>query len=890
MVVSKMYNVNNKKAIRNISIKSFFANKTRNIVAIIAIALTALMFTSVFTIGSVIIHSFEQSNFMQVGGYSHGSIKDVSYEDIEILSKHPLIESYGVSRVIGTITDGPFAKFPAEIKYTDDNYQKSAYADLIAGTIPKENTNEIICDTNVLKTLDVEPIIGTEINLTYEIFGKKITDNFILSGYFEPNSVLQIGFIYTARSYADNLALKYPTQMNQSTFGRIDMSLLLEDSNSIEKNIIKIIKDSGYQSSDKTQKNYLDYGVNWGYVSAQASNTFDFGTILFTLILILLFMLSGYLIIFNIFKISVSNDVRFYGLLKTIGTTNKQIKKIIKIQGVLLSLVGIPIGLLLGFILGSFVAPAVISTLNVNVVSLTINLYIFIGGALFSLVTVIFSVKKPARLASHVSPVEAVKYTDSSLKIMGNKKSRKTTPFNMAMANMKRSKGKTFIVISSLSLAILVLQMSFMFTNGFSMDKYLKYFSVSDFLIGNAKYINDDEYFHKDISLSEQDIAFISSLDGVDNSAVVYGKPGNTYVFSDMSRLEESLSLNTQNTSPEKLSDIKDTYLKMGTNKKGQVLMRDTFYVMDDFALEKLTLVEGRTHNLKENEIIAVYRKDDYGVPELGSNSKKIGDTMVVRDVGTMGYYDMETDELITDLQNFKGDFYQKPLEYIDTEYTVVGLVTIPNSIGYRSYFRGEEIFILTSKYMTRNTLGFSPMNLILDVDESSILSVTDAITKYTTNINPNLDFESRDTLKQQFYSFKNMFLMVGGLLSIVLGFIGVLNFLNVILTSINTRKTEFAMLQSIGMTGKQLKQMLTFESMSYIVFTLLVSTALTILTMPLLTDILSGMFWFYESRITILPIICVTPILLLISVLVPRLLYKNIQKKSIVERLREIH
>ncbi len=833
-----MYNVNNKKVIRNIAIKSFIANKTRNVVAVIAIALTALMFTSVLTIGSVIIHSFEQSNFMQVGGYAHGSVKDVSYEDIDVLREHPLIDSYGISRSIGTITDGVFAKSPAEIKYVDENYAKMAFADLIEGAMPEENTNEIICDTDVLKTLGIEPILGSEIPLTYEVYDKQITDTFILSGYFEPNNIVGVGFIYTARSYVDNLALKYPEEMDLSTFGRIDMSLLLQDDNSIEDDILKIIEDSGYVSDDETAENYLDYGVNWGYVSAQASNTFDAGTILFASILALLFMLSGYLIIFNIFKISVSNDVRFYGLLKTVGTTGKQIRRMIRIHGHLLSLIGIPIGLLFGFLLGSLLAPTVVSTLNTNVVALTINPYIFIGGALFSFVTVMFSVRKPAKIASHVAPVEAIKYTEGNLNIKGTKKTHTATAFHMAMANMKRSKGKTFIVITSLSLAILILQMSAMFTTGFSMEKYLEQFSVSDFLIGNAKYLNIDEQFNADIALSEQDITFFSSLDGVDHSGIVYG------------------------TTSIKVRDI------TGNNDK-----TITLYVMDRYALEKLNLIDGGT----EDGIIALYSTDDYGKVVDNWNTKKVGDTLDLRFTTEWEYESL-------------GDTYVvNAIEYSDEQYKISGIATMKHNMGYRSYASSEEIFILPYDLYNENLVDIAPMNVLLDVEESSVSAITDILEQYTTSISPSLDFESSKTLEEQFYSFKNMFSMVGGILSIVLGFIGILNFFNVILTSVSTRKREFAMLQSIGMTGKQLKQMLICESVSYILFTVLVSTILTILTMPLLTNTLSSMFWFYESKITIVPLLCVTPILLLIGICVPTILYKTIQRKSIVERLREI-
>ena len=82
-----MIRVKNRKTITNISKKSLKANKTRNIIAILAIALTTVLFTALFTIAITIINSFEQQTFRQVGGDMHGTFKDVTEEEIQELIK-----------------------------------------------------------------------------------------------------------------------------------------------------------------------------------------------------------------------------------------------------------------------------------------------------------------------------------------------------------------------------------------------------------------------------------------------------------------------------------------------------------------------------------------------------------------------------------------------------------------------------------------------------------------------------------------------------------------------------------------------------------------------------------------------------------------------------------
>ena len=128
---------------------------------------------------------------------------------------------------------------------------------------------------------------------------------------------------------------------------------------------------------------------------------------------LLLVIFTGYLIIYNIFQISVTGDIRFYGLLKTIGTTPRQLKRMIRQQAFLLCVVGIPAGLLLGYGIGAWLTPIVLKGTTVVGTHVTISSspVIFAGSAIFAVITVFLSCTKPGKMAAKVSPVEATKYT-----------------------------------------------------------------------------------------------------------------------------------------------------------------------------------------------------------------------------------------------------------------------------------------------------------------------------------------------------------------------------------------------------------------------------------------------------------------------------------------------
>ena len=132
------------------------------------------------------------------------------------------------------------------------------------------------------------------------------------------------------------------------------------------------------------------------------------------------------------------------------------------------------------------------------------------------------------------------------------------------------------------------------------------------------------------------------------------------------------------------------------------------------------------------------------------------------------------------------------------------------------------------------------------------------------------------------------MFLLMGGALSLVIGLVGILNFFNATMTGIHSRRREFAMLSSIGMTAKQLKRMLMCEGLMYVGFTIAVSLALSLTALPVLANQIESLVWFFTYRFNILPLFLVIPAFGAHGVLLPLFSYRNVEKQSIVERLRE--
>lgn len=888
-----MPRVSNKSCIYQLSRKSFKASKTRNLIAILAIALTTLLFTALFTVGFSLNAAIQQSTFRQVGGYAHGTFKFLTEQQFLELRDDPMIEQWGVSRVLGFSLNDELRKNHVEVRWLNPNSAHWMYLEPTVGRLPQEGTQEAATDLEVLQLLGVEPELGNEFTLQVDVGGKPTEQTFTLCGWWEKDPIVVANMVVIpesrVNSVLNDLSITLPTEDRLT--GSWNLDLMFKNSNNIQKNLETILENHGYQWENQNQEDYVDIGVNWGYTGAQVSNNADPLTIMIIVALLLLIIFTGYLIIYNVFQISVVNDIRFYGLLKTIGTTGKQIKAILRYQALLLCVFGIPLGCLGGWLIGVKLCPIILSRLN-GVVADTISVSpgIFVGSAFFALLTVLFSCARPGHLAAKVSPVEAIRYTEGSTAKQKLKKSRAKNPvWSMALSNLGRSKGKTFITIISLTLAVVILQMTTLFTNGFDMEKYLRDKSSCDFILADGGYFNNNVQtwrLHKGI-LPEDVISTINLQDGIEDGGRIYGQLTAIQQFAPEQWVLDGMyhHMNTTDKmSPERiLSSLPHT-------ADGRVMSDVQTIGMEPFALDALTVIEGDLSELYKpgsKAIAAVYSDDDYGKVISDSHWAKVGDTVTLRVPASWEYYSPETGEVHSTPEEFGDQFYLwRPAEYRDETFTVTALVLIPSNLGYRYY--GDDEFVLNDKTLRQLDPSADIMLYAFDTDDDLEGSMEEFLSKFTKTIQPRYGYESKLSYINEFNGFRSMFTIIGSLLSFIIALVGILNFINAILTGILTRKRELAMLQSIGMTGRQLKLMLVFEGLLYALGSIVLALLFAVTMGPFASSVFENLFWFFTYRPTFLPILIIAPLFAFIGCLVPLIVYHIVSKQTIVERLRE--
>ena len=638
--------------------------------------------------------------------------------------------------------------------WSDANYAHWSFCDPVEGSLPQEGTDQAATDTQVLALLGIEPELGAQFTLTFDVDGHETTQTFTLCGWWERDGAVQASHLLIPESRVDAILDEVGVDPNTPTDGmtgawNLDV-MLKSGSRHIQQDLDQILAGHGYQS-ETPGENYIDTGINWGYTGAQLSDSMDPATAAVIAGMLLLILLTGYLIIYNVFQISVAGDIRFYGLLKTIGTTGRQLKRIIRYQALALSALGIPLGLLAGWLIGGQLTPVIISHLDGVSGVVSVSPVLFLGSALFALFTVLLSCHRPGRVAAKVSPIEAVRYTEGagrksrrpSGKRLAHKGAGRSSLPAMAWANLGRSRGKTAVTITSLSLAVVLLTVTVNFTNGFDMDKYVSNFTASDFIVANAgKFQNSVLDFTPDMAVPQSAMDDIGAQGGITDGGVVYGQTSSAleYITEDYFR-----QMNQRFYTPEQL----DSAIRLtGRNEAGDLAANVQLSGMSPFALDHLTVLEGDLSKL------------------LDSHWARLGDTVTIRYVEEWEYVDPDTGIAYSDAEDVPAgsNWVAEPVKYRDAAYQVAALVTVPSALSYRYY--GSDEFILNAQTFVEDTGTSSVMYYAFDTTGEANASMEEFLKNYTENVNPKLDYESKALYAGEFESMRSMFLLLGGALS----------------------------------------------------------------------------------------------------------------------------
>jgi putative ABC transport system permease protein len=805
--------VSNRGVLRKLTARFLKASGARNSIAVAAIALTSLLFTSLFTIGGAMLGAIQEQTLRQVGTSAHGGLKYLTREQYEHFAASPSVYDISYSVFLASAENEALKKLQCEIGFAEDKEARWRFSFPTAGKMP-QTENEVACSTIVLTALGVPREIGASVPLAFSVGDREYIDNFTLSGYWPGDRAMPAQQIWLPKARVDDLLAHNRGTISDDFAGKIYAELWFGNAFDIEGKMRALIAERGYTDDE------IAYGVNWAYVASAPD--IDPTTAAIVVLVLALILLSGCLMIYSVFAISINADIHFYGLLKTVGTTGKQIRRIVRGQALILSALGIPIGLLLGYVAGVRLTPAILDLTSIHEgVSVTASPPVFVFAAAFGLLTVFIGCRRPARLAARVSPVEAVRYSglDAGGGRVGKRRARRTrrvTPLSMAWANVTRERRKLAVIVLSLSLAPVLLNSVAGATKGFDLDAYLSRSILSDFAVADSSVFGPET--RDDKNLAGVTAAFL-------RAAAEQGA-----------------------------AEISNIYYRESAEPDGAAAAQ--VYGVGRSALENFTDID--YERLRSGDYAIVSRR----VITMGESGTAVG----VPEIG----------DLIA-LRDERG---------ASRDFEVIGLTdAYPFCLSARFRFANSLDIILAEERFHDFFGETQPMQTNINAVDADAFEQW--LSAYTSEEEPALAYISRATLKAEFDGLLRMYTALGGSLSFVLALIGVLNFINAIATSVVARRREFAVLQSVGMTGRQLRGTLFAEGVVYTALTAAFTLTAGLAFGRPVTRLIAGQLWFFKESFSLLPAILCLPVLLAVCAAAPLVCYAKLSRESVARRLR---
>lgn len=834
---------NNQSVIKRIAKTNLKSNFRRSITMIFAVLLSSFLLFSVFTVGLTYLKMNKLQNIRLNGADFDAVLYGVTEEQKTILDNDENVKQFGILTVAGAVRETETDKTPgvgllyADAVLWDD--MMSPTRTFLQGKYPT-NENEIMVTEEALKKCGFEnKKTGDEITFVYEIKEKRQEKTFQISGIWGGFGIVDNFFVSKAFCEQEGIEELYNS--------RCDISFEKRWMSEEEQQAFIDKMELG-----KSQRLFYVYEfgnaaeIFWGIAG-----------------IVVVTWLSAYLLIYNIMYLSVAGNIRYYGLLQTIGMTGKQIRSLIKKQMIWIGGIGISLGLFLGFFVSFSLIPVAIESLGMKQeqtgqVQVVFHPDVFLLTILLTGFSVWYAARKPMRLAESSSPIEALGYRPVSGIRKGHTTKKGNLIRRMAVEQLTRNKKKTVVTMLSLSASLSVFVCLMILLHTQSAREYVYNFRGLDMVVANDTIQNvvveQDEEGKKQLQgvkqiLNQEILDKIKKTDGV--SAVFPVSCVSTVIPWE----------------PE-VSDV---------------WMREFYETWMDIPYEN-DLEEYKNH--PENfasALIGITEEDFRALNQelkapVDETSFLNGETCILY---RNGLFDLDEKKMIG--KNILCGEYENPEN--TRSFKIVALTDINDYTALLGY---PPTMIVIDKAVS----SFAKEPIIFKVgiqyekefDERAEAAVENILRK-----SPNAsDFSWESKIRQAEIVEKAQGHMaeIGFGIVAILAVIGIMNYINTSVGNIQSRRKEISIMESVGMSEHQVRKMLVWEGIFYtggvILLTLTAGLGITYAIYQSV-NYMGAAFWF-----PMVPFFIACILLLTICIAVPLLAYKQMEKSgSLVERIR---
>lgn len=863
---------NEKKIMKEMVQGNLKVHRKRNLLLVLAITLTTILFTSVLEIGFGGMQSIQETQLKLSGMKADAELRFLDKEQFQKVQNSDLFESVG-GRVPIALMEGE-TKRPIEIDYLDKAGMEAYYLSLEEGKMP-EDEKEVLLSEQALEELGIKKEVGSHVPVSFTLRGQEYNFDMRLSGWYKGGP--KVNFLIVSETF-----LEHNPEVSENTYdidkeilGTYYASVCVKNTGNIEQNLKEYAESLGAQTENADGNNYVNVAVNPMLYSEDGNTGVGLSIVFFGA----LFILCGYLLIYNIFDIGVMQDIQEFGIMKTIGMTGKQIKRLMRRQMLLLSLIGIPIGLVVGYGLGALLLPVILKNWEYSEEELTIvqsvHPAIFILTVFFVLITVFLSMRRPSKRAAKYSAIETAKYTEVKKKTA--EKDIHSIK-NIARSNLQRNRKRTVLVFTSLILSVVFVNSLWIISNSFDEEKYVNVQMRRDYLVASTDTLNPSiGYVKPSASLNEEAIQELEKNAMIKNGTKLYKNAIDASVYN----FDISFDWGVE------VIDVKIPSIEIDgvitnsatTNYGTLTLGKDKKPIcnvcgISEHFLGKIEILEGEKNiisikeKLKSGDYILVgIRANDNGKPSTDGIeiSPKVGDVVTIyKDGKPLKEVEVLSQILVIDSEQISG-----------------GSSTGGGTILGPWFYLSEGLF--KELYGEGNLVNYS-----FDADENDAPAVNrmlqDISEKFT-----NVGFETTEQRHSEIENYKMLVRILCVLIGGILGVIGIVNLVNIIFTNLIVRNREFATFRSIGATKKQLRELIIRESVGYVFYAAIGGFILaTLISMTAVRGICSSI-WLFTFQFTLFPAATIIVLYLIISIIASEVGIYLWEKGSITEHLRNL-
>ena len=844
--------------LNRLTIKNLRLNKKRTIVTIIGIILSTALMVGI----GLLFSSFQDLMIRDTIGYS--GKYEAKYNDVDLIKLNDIKNknfTYFYEKPIG------FSKIESSNEYKPYMYITSVNKEyfnelkLVDGSFPK-NENEVVISNHVITNGGLNYKVGDIVTFTY---GKRniegndtLANSELVDGEFLTNEGTHIykivGIVDRSNfeSYSASGYTVFTLDVN-SDKGNVNLYVMFNKNKKIIKQSEELAKELNYNGDINYNSTLLAlYGEStYGNVMSSMGGMM--------IIMLSLVSIGCIIVIYNSFAISVMERKKEFGLLSSIGATERQLSHTVFFEAVVVGVIGIILG-----ILGAYIGIGCVILIINNLISdmleyklhLVTNPLFIIIPVIFMIIVIGVSAFIPSRRASKVSPIEAIRQNDD-IKI--NKKKIRTSKLvlklfgiegEIALKNIKRNKKKYRVTIVSLFISI-VLFISF--------SSYMNYtLNTASSVMGEVPYDYQISYFGDDPNNDKE------ALDKINE--IVKSSDVKEYVSYSVSNLS---IIGNYTYSDEYLDFYMSAYgengIKALNNLKYQYI---SIYILDDNSYNKYKKLIG----LDKDSVILLnkFKGVSYG------NNKRVNYNIPVINNGNINIKICNFDDNDEDVDTTK--YCNKNIDNIFVTNKSFDL------IEEFSYMTDFKLIVNKKLYdsISDSSTHYTQFNIISD-NTNNIDKLTKDLDKYS-----NVNYTNvKEAMKQANNLILVVKILMYGFISLVT-LIGVTSVFNTISTSMALRKREFAVLRSIGLTNRGFNKILFFESLFFgmksLIFAIPVSIGITVLIHYALADMVSISTIIIPWKYIIISIVSVFVIVLL------TMMYSTskIKKHNIIEQIRE--